>query len=64
MDIKKISNEEKKVLYKVADEYQKKGIVTEVCPRCGGKLVYIGNKSSYRISCENKYGIVFTVRGI
>lgn len=64
MDIKKITDEEKETLYKVADEYQQKGIITDDCPRCGGKLIYIGNNSSYRITCQNKCGIVFTVRGI
>lgn len=64
MDIKKISEEEKKVLYKVADEYQAGGIIRRTCPRCNGKLKYIGNMSSYRIFCQNQCGIVFNVRGI
>ena len=64
MDISKISEDEKTVLYKVADEYQTTGIINTICPRCNGKLKYIGNKSSYRIFCENKCGIFFTVRGI
>ena len=64
MDIKKISESEKIVLYRAADEYQRSGIIKEDCPRCKGKLKYIGNTSSYRIFCENQCGIIFNVRGI
>lgn len=64
MDINKISEDEKMVLYKAADEYQTSGIIKQTCPRCGGKLQYIGNMSSYRIFCEEQCGIVFNVRGI
>ena len=64
MDIKRISENEKAVLYKVADEYQTNGVIIRSCPRCNGKLKYIGNKSSYRIYCENECGIIFNVRGI
>lgn len=60
----KISEEEEEFLYQVADEYHEKGISTKVCPRCGGKLTYIGNCSSYRISCENNCGILLSIRGI
>ena len=54
MDINKISEDEKTVLYKVADEYQTTGVINTSCPRCNGKLKYICNKSSYRIICDNK----------
>lgn len=64
MENKKISEDEKKVLYKAADEYQSNGIIKQVCPRCNGKLQYIGNMSSYRIFCKNQCGIIFNVRGI
>lgn len=64
MDIKRISEDEKAVLYKAADEYQANGVIIRSCPRCGGQLQYIGNKSSYRIYCENECGIIFNVRGI
>ena len=64
MDIKKISENEKKILYKAADEYQTSGIIRQNCPRCNGKLQYIGTMSSYRIFCENRCGIVFNIRGI
>ena len=64
MDIKKISEDEKAVLYIAADEYQANGVIKQICPRCGGKLRYIGNRSSYRIYCENECGIIFNVRGI
>lgn len=64
MDIKKITEEEKSVLYIVADEYQDNGVIKQICPRCGGKLQYIGNRSSYRIFCERECGIIFNVRGI
>ena len=64
MDIKKISEDEKAVLYKAADEYQANGVITGICPRCSGRLQYIGNRSSYRIYCENECGIIFNVRGI
>lgn len=64
MDMIKISEEEKSKLFKVANEYQERGIIVEDCPRCNGKLKYIGNTSSYRIYCENQCGIIFNVRGI
>ena len=64
MNIKKMSEEEEEFLYQAADEYQETGIITNVCPYCGGKLTYIGNCSSYRIICENKCGILLSIRGI
>ena len=64
MDINEISEDEKAALYKAADEHQTTGIINTACPRCDGKLKYTGNKSSYRIICENKCGIFFTLRGI
>lgn len=64
MNIEKISEEEKEILYKAADEYQTTGIINITCPRCNGILKYIGNMSSYRIFCENQCGIIFNVRGI
>lgn len=64
MDFKKLSEDEKEYLFKVADEYQASGIIKISCPRCGGKLNYIGNMSSYRIFCEEQCGVVLNVRGI
>lgn len=64
MDIKKISDNEEAILYKAADEYQTSGVIRQTCPRCNGKLKYIGNRSSYRIFCESQCGIVFNIRGI
>lgn len=65
MDIKrKITDEEKNILYKVADEFQTIGKSNIQCPRCEGKLEFIGNMSAYRIWCDNSCGIIFTVRGI
>ena len=52
------------IIYRVAEQYQEKGTITNTCPRCGGKLTYTGNDISYRIMCENECGIVFSVRGI
>lgn len=64
MDIKKITENEKNILYKAADEYQKGGKIKQLCPHCQGQLKYMGNMSSYRIMCENNCGIIFNVRGI
>lgn len=65
MDIKRILTEdEKEILYKAANHFQKKGKMIYMCPRCGGELKYIGNNSAYRISCQNNCGVVLTVRGI
>lgn len=64
MGIKKISENEEAVLYKAADEYQISGVIKQTCPRCNGKLKYIGNMFSYRIFCEKQCGIVFDIRGI
>lgn len=64
MDIKKMSEEEEEFLYDAADEYQETGVITRVCPRCGGKLAYIGNNSSYRIICEDNCGVLLSIRGL
>lgn len=64
MDINKISENEMKILFKAADEYQTNGTIQELCPRCNGKLKYIGNMSSYRIYCERECGILLNIRGI
>ena len=55
MESKELSKSEEAILYKVVEEYQE-----------NGKLHYIGNKISYRISCENesKCGIWLSIRGI
>ena len=41
MNIKKITDKEKQIIYRVAEQYQEKGTITNACPRCGGKLTYI-----------------------
>lgn len=64
MDINKVTEKEMEILYMAADEYQANGIINITCPRCNGKLKYLGNMSSYRILCENQCGIIFSVRGI
>lgn len=64
MDIKKISEDERMILYRAADEHQANGIIKQICSRCSGKLQYIGNRSAYRMFCENDCGIIFNVRGI
>ena len=64
MDIKKITENDINILYKAADEYQTSGKIKQICPRCQGKLKYMGNMTSYRIKCENNCGIIFNVRGI
>lgn len=55
---------EEDFLYNVADEYQETGFITKVCPRCGGKLTYVGNNSSYRIICEDNCGVLLSIRGL
>lgn len=52
------------ILYRAADEHQANGIIKQICSRCSGKLQYIGNRSAYRMFCENDCGIIFNVRGI
>ena len=64
MNIEKISKEEKEILYKAADEYQTTRHINITCPRCNGKLKYVGNMSSYRMLCEKQCGIALNVRGI
>lgn len=66
MESKELSKSEEAILYKVVEEYQENGVIKQNCPRCNGKLHYIGNKISYRISCENesKCGIWLSIRGI
>ena len=66
MDIKMklITDNEEKILYKAVDEIQKYGETNIKCPRCNKNLIYQGNKSAYRISCEDKNCIRLTVRGI
>ena len=65
MDIKgSISEKEENLLYEIADEFQRNSETQIKCPRCEGKLNFIGGMSAYRISCVNNCGIVFSVRGI
>lgn len=66
MDIKMkpIADDEEKILYKAVDEIQKSGQTNVKCPRCNKILIYQGNASAYRISCEDKNCIRLTVRGI
>lgn len=66
MGSKELSETELSVLYRAAEEFQTKGVITQTCPRCSGKLQYIGNRTSYRIFCENESicGIWDSVRGI
>jgi tRNA(Ile2) C34 agmatinyltransferase TiaS len=65
MDIKKsITDKELNLLYNVADDFQTKGYTNQKCPRCGGELKFVGNKSAYRITCVKNCGINLAVRGI
>lgn len=66
MDIKlnTITDDEEKAFYKAVDEIQKSGQTSIKCPRCNKLLIYQGNVSAYRISCEDKNCIRLTVRGI
>lgn len=66
MDIKMnpLTDNEEKILYKAVDEIQKNGQTDIKCPRCNKDLIYQGNTSAYRISCEDKNCIRLTVRGI
>lgn len=64
MDINEITEKEMRILFEAAEEYQTNGIIQEPCPRCHGKLRYIGNMSSYRIYCESECGILLDVRGL
>ena len=59
-----LTQTEENELYKVATEFQEKGYVTIKCPKCGGVLDYVGNYSSYKITCTNKCGIILACRGI
>ena len=54
MESKELSEAELSVFYRAAEEFQTKGVITQTCPQCNGKLHYIGNRTSYRIFCENE----------
>lgn len=40
------------------------GDITEKCPRCGGKLIYIQTGASYEIKCQTPNCIAEVFRGI
>ncbi|WP_334077938.1 hypothetical protein [Paenibacillus sanfengchensis] len=56
--------EEYNVLYSAVDDFCEKGKTNIVCPRCGKKLSFQGNSSSFRIFCEDKKCIDLTERGL
>jgi tRNA(Ile2) C34 agmatinyltransferase TiaS len=58
------TEEESRILFKAVEEFERNGETEILCPRCGGKLRYVGNNSGYRISCEKDGCIMLTVRGI
>lgn len=49
---------------KAIRQYIKTGKITEACPRCGGKLLYVQTGSSYRVECETPACISEVFRGI
>jgi ssDNA-binding Zn-finger/Zn-ribbon topoisomerase 1 len=53
-----------KAIDNALQQYATTGKIKENCPRCGGKLVYIQNGTSYRIECEKKGCISESFRGI
>lgn len=64
MDTKRyLSAQEEKVIFKAIDDFREYGKTDVKCPICEGKLNYIGNNSSFAISCEN-CGIIYSLRGI
>ena len=65
MDIKKKFTDHELVVLRRADEqFGLTGKTDEVCPRCGGKLIYTMVSTSYSIECENNCGIKMLVRGL
>ncbi|GBK65656.1 MAG: Imm3 family immunity protein [Paenibacillus macerans] len=61
---KKTTKAERHVLYKAVKDFCEKGNNDIVCPRCGKKLEFQGNLTSYRISCEDGECISLTARGL
>lgn len=59
-----ITDDEERVFYKAVDEIQKSGQTSIKSTRCKKLLIYQGNVSAYRISCEDKNCIRLIVRGI
>ena len=64
MGIAGMSKDEETKISKAVWEFQTNGVTEELCPRCNGKLKFIGNMSSFRIFCENQCGIDYGLRGI
>lgn len=64
MDTKRIlTDQEEEIIYKAIEELTECGETSIKCPICNGKLNYIGNTSSFAVSCEN-CGIIYSLRGI
>lgn len=61
---KKTTEAERNVLYKAVEDFCKKGGTDIACPRCGKKLMFQGNLTSYRIFCEDRECISLTARGL
>ena len=66
MESKGLTDAEMLVMFRAAEEFQTKGVTTQTCPRCNGKLHYIGAGNSYSLFCENKSicGFWESIRGI
>ena len=65
MDIKKkFTDYELEILDRAEEQFVLTGKTDEVCPRCGGKLIYTEVSTSYSIECENNCGIKMSVRGL
>lgn len=58
-----LTDQEEGIIYSAIDDFQKSGTTIIACPFCKGKLKYIGNRSSFGISCEN-CGVIYSLRGI
>ncbi|TVX94895.1 hypothetical protein [Cohnella terricola] len=66
MDInkKEPTEAEYAVLYNAVDDFCEKGNTDIACPRCGKKLVFQGNSTSFIISCEDRGCIELSERGL
>ena len=54
---------EEQEIFKAIDDFREHGRTNIICPRGGGKLKYVGNNSSFVISCEN-CDLMYSLRGI
>lgn len=59
-----LNNKESGVIDSALNQYVETGVITEKCPRCGGKILYEPLGNSYEVKCETEDCISEIFRGV